>query len=60
MISVNHLTQGFSEIPYQRAADAPGVHLPDLDAGFFEEPGVYADLPEFIFDQYDLLSFECF
>ena len=59
MISINYLTQGFSEITYQRAADAPGVHLTDLDAGFFEESAVNANLPELIFDQYDLLSFEC-
>ena len=60
MISINYLTQGFPEVTYQRTADAPGVHLTDLDTGFFEEPAVYADFPEFIFDQHDLLPFECF
>ena len=44
-----------SEIAHQRAADAAGVHLGDVDAGFLQETAVDADFTELIFDQNELL-----
>ena len=56
MILVDHLAQRDAEIAHQRAADAAGVHLGDLDAGLLHEAAVDADLAEFVFNQDDLLA----
>ena len=53
------LLQGAGKITYQRAADAAGIHFPDLDPGILQESSVDADLAEFVFDQDDLLSGNC-
>ena len=44
-----------SEVAYERAADASGVHLRDLDSGLLQESAVDADLSELILDENDLL-----
>ena len=51
MILGNHLLQGLAEVAHQRAANAAGVHLPNLDAGLLQETAVNADLAELVFDQ---------
>ena len=45
-----------AEIADQRAADAAGVHLRDLDPGLLQKAAVDADLAEFILDQHQLLA----
>ena len=45
-----------AEIADQRAADAAGVHLRDLDPGLLQKAAVDADLAEFILDQDQLLA----
>jgi len=60
VIGVNHLAQGLLEIALQRAADAAGVDLVDLNAGFLQETAVNADLAEFIFHQDHFLAREHF
>ena len=49
---------GLAEVPHQRAADAPGVHLGDLHPGVLEEAAVNADLTELVFDENDLLPLQ--
>ena len=56
MVFGQHLFQRFAEISHQRAADAAGIHLPDLDAGLFQKSSVNADLAEFIFNQHHLFA----
>ena len=56
MIGLHHFLQGGSEVPYQRAADAAGVHFLDLDSGLFQESAVNTDLSELIFNQNHLAS----
>ena len=51
---VDNVLQSRAEISYEAAADAAGIHLCDLDAGFLEKTTVDADLAEFIFDKYEL------
>ena len=58
VVGFHHLLQGFPEVAHQGAADAAGVQLVDLDAGFPHEAAVNADLAEFIFDQDDALPGE--
>ena len=53
---VDDFLQRGAEVADQGAADAAGVHLGDLDAGFFQESAVDADLSEFILDEDELLS----
>ena len=53
---VDNFLQRGAEVADQGAADAAGVHLGDLDAGFFQESAVDADLSEFILDEDELLS----
>ncbi len=53
---VDNFLQRSAEVADQGAADAAGVHLGDLDAGFFQEAAVDADLSEFILDEDELLS----
>ena len=52
----HHLGQGLREIAHQRAADAAGAHLPDLDARVLQEAAVDGDIAEFVFDQHQLLA----
>ena len=56
MVLLHHLLQGGAEITHQRAADAAGVQLIDLDAGLLQEAAVDADLTELVLDQNDLLA----
>ena len=55
MVRVNHLDQSLSEVAHQRAADAAGVHLGDVDARVLQESAVNADLTEFVLNEYQLL-----
>ena len=55
-IFLQHLLERLAEVADERAADAAGVHLVDLDAGILEESAVNADLTEFIFDQNELFA----
>ena len=56
MILADYLLQCLAEVAHQAAADAAGVHLGDVNAGFLQETAVDADLAEFIFDQHQLLA----
>ena len=56
MILLQHLAQGGGKVAHQRAADAAGVHLGDVDAGLFEKAAVDADLTELVFDQHQLFA----
>ena len=51
-----HVLQRLVEVAHQRAADAAGGHLADLDAGLLQKAAVDADLAEFIFDEHQLLT----
>ena len=55
---LHHLDQRVPEISHERAADAAGIHLGDLHTGLSQEAAVDADLTEFVFDQYDLMTLE--
>ena len=57
---LHDLLQRLAEIADQRAADAAGVHLGDVDAGVFQETAVDADLTELVLDEDDLLALERF
>ena len=50
------LLQRLAEVAHQRAADAAGIHLGDLDPGLLEKTAVDADLAEFILNEDDLLT----
>ena len=52
----NHLLQSPAEIAHQAAADAAGVHLCDVDAGFLQETAIDTDLTEFVFNEHQLLA----
>ena len=56
VVLLHHLLQGGAEIAHQRAADAAGVQLVDLDAGLLEEAAVNADLAELVLDQHHFLA----
>ena len=56
MVLRKNLLQRGAEIADQSAADAAGVHLGDLNAGFLQETAVNADLAEFVLDQHELFS----
>ena len=58
MILLQNLTERFAEIADERAADAAGIHLVDLNACLFKESAVNADLTEFVFDQHKLFAVE--
>ena len=51
-----HILQGLVEVAHQGAADAPGGHLADLHPGILQKTAIDADLPEFIFNEYQLLT----
>ena len=56
VVLLHHLLQGGAEITHQRAADAAGVQLIDLDAGLLQKAAVDADLAELVLDEHDLLA----
>ena len=56
VVLLHHLLQGGAEIAHQRAADAAGVQLVDLDAAFLQKAAVNADLAELVLDQHHLLT----
>ena len=55
-IFVDDFLQCGAEVAYEGAADAAGIHLGDLDAGFFQEASVDTDLTEFILDENEFLT----
>ena len=54
------LLQRLAEVAHQRAADAAGVHLGDVDAGILQKAAVNADLAELVLDQHQLLPLVAF
>ena len=58
MIGVDQLVQRAAEVAHQRAADAAGVQLGDLDAGIAHEAAVNADLAVFVLQQNHLFAAE--
>ena len=60
MISLHDLFQCLAEVAHQRAADAAGVQLVDLNASLTHKAAVNTDLAEFVFDQHDLFALERF
>ncbi len=56
MVLGDDLLKGPAEVAHQRAADAAGVHLGDVDARVLEEAPVDADFAELVFDEDQLLS----
>ena len=56
METVDDILQRRSEITYEAAADAAGIHLCYLDAGFLQESAVDTYLTELVLDEHDLLS----
>ena len=56
MIVGDDLLQRAAKVADERAADAAGVHLVDLNAGVLHEAAVNADLTELIFDEDDLFT----
>ena len=60
MVLGNDLLQRLAKIAHQRAADAAGVHLGDVDAGILQKAAVNADLAELVLDQHQLLPLVAF
>ena len=56
VVLLHHLLQRGAEIAHQRAADAAGVQLVDLDAAFLQKAAVNADLAKLVFNQHHLLA----
>ena len=56
VVLLYHLLQSGAEIAHQRAADAAGVQLIDLDAGLLQKAAVDANLAELVLDEHDLLA----
>ena len=56
MILLKDLNQRPSEIANQRAADAAGVHLVDLNSRLLHKAAVDADLAEFVLNEDELFS----
>ena len=54
VILVDDLTERLAEVAHQRAADAAGVHLRHLNAGFLHEAAVDADFAELVFNEDEL------
>ena len=50
--------EGLVEVAHQRAADAPGGHLGDLDAGLLQKAAVDADLAELVLNEHQLFPGE--
>ncbi len=57
-IFFQHLFQSLTEISYQGAADAAGIHLRNLDARLLEKASVNANLSKFILNQNQLLPWK--
>ena len=55
-ILCDDLLECAAEIAHQRAADAAGVHLRDLDARLLQKAAVDADLAEFVLNEDELLA----
>ena len=60
MVLGDDLLQRLAKIAHQRAADAAGVHLGDVDAGILQKAAVNADLAELVLDQHQLLPLVAF
>ena len=56
IVLLNDLGQCLAEVTHQRAANASGVHLGNIDAGILQETAVNADFTELIFNQNQFLS----
>ena len=52
----NDLRQRLAEIAHKRAADAAGVHLRNVNAGFLQETAVDTNFAELVLDQNQLLT----
>ena len=57
---LRYFFQCFAEISDERAADAAGIHLGDLDSGFFQKSSINADLTKFILDKHQFFAAVCF
>ena len=55
---VHHLFQGLAEVPHQGAADAPGVHLRNLNARVLQKAAVNADLAKLVLNEHQLLALQ--
>ena len=60
VVLLDNLFQSLAEVAHQRAADAAGVHLGNVDARILKETAVNADFAELIFNQHQLLSLVTF
>ena len=56
MVLGNNLIQSLSKVAHQRAANAAGIHLGNVNARFLQKATVDTDLTKLIFDQYQLLT----
>ena len=56
MVGLDDIPQSLAEVTHQRAADAAGVHLGDVDSGILQEAAVNADLTELILNEHQLLT----
>ena len=56
VIAVDDLHQCLSEIAHQAAANAPGIHLRDVDTRILQKAAVNTDLAELIFNENKLLT----
>ena len=56
MVLGNDLVQSLSKVAHQRAANAAGVHLGNVNARFLQKATVDTDLTKLIFDQHQLLT----
>ena len=54
---LDDIVQRRAEIAHQGAADAPGIHFGNVDAGVLQKAAVNADFAELVFDQHHLLAF---
>ena len=55
MVLLDNLVQCLSEISYQGATNASGIHLINLNSGVLQEPLVHTNLTELVFNQNDFL-----
>ena len=60
VVGLDDLLERLAEIAHERAADAAGVELVDLDAGLAHKAAVDADLAKFVLDEDDALPGEAF
>ena len=60
VVLLDDLLQSLAEVTHQRAADAAGVHLGNVDARILEEAAINADFTELVFNQHQLLSLVTF